>query len=89
MSKLDQHCKDCCCARSWAALGITAYTGKSISEHIDDLKVERDAALYERDIAVIKYIRLADQIQLAWRNYDGPLSFGEFALAGIGGRLKS
>lgn len=32
------HCKDCCCARSWKALGITEYTGKSIPEHIDSLR---------------------------------------------------
>jgi hypothetical protein len=36
----DNHCKDCCCARSWKALGITAYTGKSIPEHIADLRAE-------------------------------------------------
>lgn len=33
-----EHCKDCCCARSWAALGITKYTGKSIPEHIEELR---------------------------------------------------
>lgn len=32
------HCVDCCCARSWKALGITEYTGKSIPEHIDQLR---------------------------------------------------
>lgn len=32
------HCKDCCCAKSWVALGITEYTGKSIPEHIEELK---------------------------------------------------
>lgn len=31
---LSSHCDDCCCARSWKALGITQYTGKSIPEHI-------------------------------------------------------
>lgn len=35
-----EHCKDCCCARSWAALGITEYTGKSIPEHIKSLHAE-------------------------------------------------
>jgi urease accessory protein UreF len=34
------HCKDCCCARSWAALGITDYTGKSIPEQIADLRAK-------------------------------------------------
>ncbi len=32
------HCKDCCCARSWAALGVTEYTGKSIPEHIEEMR---------------------------------------------------
>ena len=34
------HCVDCCCARSWKALGITEYTGKSIPEEIESLKAE-------------------------------------------------
>lgn len=34
------HCKDCCCARSWEALEITGYTGKSIPEEIEALKAE-------------------------------------------------
>jgi uncharacterized coiled-coil DUF342 family protein len=42
MAKRIVHCKDCCCARSWRALGVTEYTGKSIPEHIDELKAERD-----------------------------------------------
>jgi hypothetical protein len=37
-----EHCKDCCCARSWRALGIDEYTGKSIPEHIELLKAERN-----------------------------------------------
>jgi len=40
-----EHCKDCCCARSWRALGVMEYTGKSIPEYIDDLKAERDDKL--------------------------------------------
>lgn len=36
----DGHCKDCCCARSWQALGVTGHTGMSIPEHIEAL-VER------------------------------------------------
>ena len=35
-----EHCGDCCCARSWEALGITEFTGKSIPEHILDLKAD-------------------------------------------------
>ena len=33
-----QHCKDCCCARSWTALGFEKYTGLSIPEHIEMLR---------------------------------------------------
>jgi len=36
------HCKDCCCARSWAALGVNEYTGKSIPEHIELIKAENE-----------------------------------------------
>ena len=35
--KAQGHCKDCCCAQIWAALGITKYTGKSLVEHIEEL----------------------------------------------------
>ena len=38
------HCRDCCCARSWEALGITEYDGRSIPEHITALR-ERIATL--------------------------------------------
>ena len=34
------HCHDCCCARSWKALGVDKYDGKSIPEHIEQLKTE-------------------------------------------------
>lgn len=41
ISKLkDNHCKDCCCAKSWEALGIKEYTGKSIPEEIKKLILE-------------------------------------------------
>lgn len=33
----ENHCRDCCCARSWKALGITDYTGRAIPEHIEDI----------------------------------------------------
>jgi hypothetical protein len=36
MTEETNHCRDCCCARSWKALGITAYTGRAIPEHIED-----------------------------------------------------
>jgi len=34
------HCKDCCCARSWEALGIHELTNMSIPEHIAALRLE-------------------------------------------------
>jgi hypothetical protein len=39
--------------------------------------------LRERDAAVITYIRLEEHIKALWRSYDGPLTYGEFALAEI------
>ena len=44
------HCRDCCCAQSWAALGVTKYDRASIPEHILALKQRADeleAALRE------------------------------------------
>ena len=38
-----KHCIDCCCAQSWEALGITEYTGKSIPEHIVELRAQIEA----------------------------------------------
>ena len=32
---MGNHCEDCCCARSWEALGIDTYTGRSIPEEIE------------------------------------------------------
>lgn len=50
----DNHCKDCCCARSWEALGITEYTGRSIPEEIIRL---REQVIKNRDIATdLQYI---------------------------------
>jgi len=37
-SDVVNHCVDCCCARSWSALGVTEYDGKSIPEHITRLR---------------------------------------------------
>jgi hypothetical protein len=34
----ENHCIDCCCAKSWEALGVTAYDGRSIPEHIFELR---------------------------------------------------
>ena len=38
--KSPDHCRDCCCAESWKALGVTEYDGKSIPEHITALQAE-------------------------------------------------
>lgn len=57
-SDLVNHCVDCCCARSWAALGVTEYDGKSIPEHITRLR-ERVAAL-EAENAKLKEWRVLD-----------------------------
>ena len=38
--KKSEHCKDCCCAKSWEALGIKEFTGLSIPEEIQKLKKE-------------------------------------------------
>lgn len=37
----EEHCKDCCCARSWAALGEVS-GADSIAGHIENMRVERD-----------------------------------------------
>lgn len=37
---MEEHCKDCCCAQSRKALGVTEYTGKSIPEHIAALRAQ-------------------------------------------------
>lgn len=34
------HCRDCCCAQAWQALGVSEYDGKSIPEHITELREE-------------------------------------------------
>ena len=50
----DHHCEDCCCARSWEALGITEYTGRSIPEEISRI---REQMFKNRDIATdLQYI---------------------------------
>jgi hypothetical protein len=49
--KPEGHCVDCCCARAWKALGITQYTGKSVAEHITELraKTEREVSNQSND----------------------------------------
>jgi hypothetical protein len=40
---LNNHCIDCCCQKSWEALGKKDYTGKSIPEEIEKLVLESNA----------------------------------------------
>ncbi len=47
-SEDENHCKDCCCARAWKALGITEYTGLSIPEHIQMLRTQLEAVLKQQ-----------------------------------------
>ena len=51
----ENHCWDCCCARSWKALGIEHTTGKSIPEHIEILS--RKAALCGRMAGELRRLR--------------------------------
>lgn len=46
VSRDEEHCKDCCCARSWNALGGQTIPGGSIPQHIEEL-VSELAALRE------------------------------------------
>jgi hypothetical protein len=43
------HCRDCCCAQSWQALGVSEYDGKPISEHITALRDELAALKAENE----------------------------------------
>jgi len=55
-SDVVNHCVDCCCARSWSALGVTEYDGKSIPEHITRL---RDSEALARGKIAEQMIRIA------------------------------
>lgn len=58
------HCKDCCCTHLWKALDIDHYTGKSLVEHVGELRAKLTAtearvrelreALLERVMALRK-----------------------------------
>ena len=43
------HCRDCCCARSWKALGVSDYDGMSIPEHIARLRADLAEMTKQRD----------------------------------------
>ena len=66
-------CADCCCARVWAALGITDRTDHSAYEHVEMLKAERDrlaAALLRRPpLAVMLAVEvLCNHVEPGWDN---------------------
>ncbi len=52
------HCHDCCCARSWKALGDPEYDGNSIDEHIATLRAQLDAAREVVGVLKKKYAAL-------------------------------
>jgi len=49
------HCKDCCCTQAWKALGIKEYTGKSIPEHIEELRKQVTQLPSKKEISDIAY----------------------------------
>jgi hypothetical protein len=55
---MNDHCKDCCCAQVWRALGITTYTGKSLVEHVEELKAQARPAKKAKRKAVLKNWRV-------------------------------
>jgi hypothetical protein len=38
------HCNDCCCARTWEALGVSVTDGRDIAEHVTALRAALIAA---------------------------------------------
>jgi hypothetical protein len=60
---VNAHCKDCCCARIWDALGVTQYNG--IVDNVAALKAERDGFAKEIDAAneaSLHYMRERDAL---------------------------
>ena len=56
------HCKDCCCARSWKALGVTAYGGKSIAEHIEALRAANAELTRENEKQRVEISNLGERM---------------------------
>ena len=60
------HCKDCCCAQSWVALGITERTGLSIPEEIENLRSEikrLQAVVDDRNEAIGVFQEVVERLQ--------------------------
>ena len=68
-SDVVNHCVDCCCARSWSALGVTEYDGKSIPEHITRL---RDSEALVRGKIVEQMIEIARLTKLETECWSNP-----------------
>jgi len=66
-SDVVNHCVDCCCARSWSALGVTEYDGKSIPEHITRL---RDSEALVRGKIVEQMIKIEWLERMKQNYYD-------------------
>lgn len=85
---LDEHCKDCCCAKAWNALGITEYTGKSIAEHIAELKAPSTISREELERAAIAVHGFHttngwDSSETEWKNSCRELASVTLATLGI------
>lgn len=64
------HCEDCCCAQSWKALSVHEFDGKSIPEHISDLKQRAEAAEAKLAIANDELRLGSDEIEDAQEQRD-------------------
>ena len=62
MTICQEHCVDCCCARSWTALGVTEYDGRSIPEHIIALRELVAELEREREARFILGMRAAAEL---------------------------
>ena len=62
-SDVVNHCVDCCCARSWSALGVPEYDGKSIPEHITRLRDSEALARGKIAEQMIEIARLKDHYE--------------------------
>lgn len=64
-----EHCKDCCCAHSWTALGVSEYTGRSIPEHIAALRADNQRLQQERDKAQARFENARTKLRrLFWQD---------------------
>ena len=69
------HCKDCCCARTWEALGISVYTGRSIVEEIELLRADAERWRTLQRMSSVDVLRGIEENKVALR-YRGPEPYG-------------